>query len=500
MDLTGPGILETTRDGDTSVFPMFHSGGWHDAASGRRLPVLDPATGERLGCIPDAGEADVQAAYRAAAEAQRSWAASTATERAERLRDMANRIETHADWLASLESRTSGNPVTAMRRDVVKGAEIFRHMAGLGYLLTGDTVPVVNGALHYTKREPFGVVGRIVAFNHPFLFACGRVSTALVAGNAVILKPSELTSVSALALAALTADCLPAGLFSVLTGGGELGAALTQHPEIQRISFTGSAGTALKIIAQGAASGSVKNMTFELGGKNPMIVFPDADLDRAAAAAVRGMNFAAVQGQSCGSTSRLYVHKSIEQEMRQRVVEHTSALRVGLPTDEKTDVGCLISPAARDRCLDFINDAVNDGAVIDFGGGVPDDPALAGGGFLEPTVLAEVPDTARAAREEIFGPVLSTFTWDDWDDVIARANGLAYGLTAAVWTRDLDQAFRTADALQAGYVWINEVERRHYGIAFGGWKNSGVGVEYGLDEALSLTRIKTYVANYGGLG
>jgi betaine-aldehyde dehydrogenase len=442
----------------------------------------------------------VEAAFGSAHTAQQQWMQLTAVERAGAFHRIADEIEKHADALALLEARNSGNPVTAMRRDVLKGAELFRFTAGLTHLLKGETVPIQNSVLHFTKRTPWGVVARIVAFNHPFLFACGRVSTGLIAGNAVLLKPSELTPLSALALAEIAQDLLPPGLLAVLTGGPQLGAALVSHPRIERISFTGSVRTALKIIEQGAQSGHIKTGSYELGGKNAMIVFPDVNVDEVAQAAVRGMNFAAVQGQSCGSTSRLFVHESIASAVTRGIAERVSALKVGSPTSADSDMGCMITMAARDRAMGFITDAVDRGAVVEAGGASPEDPELSDGPYLLPTVLSNVPADARCATEEIFGPVLSIFTWSEWDDVIRRANGVPYGLTSSVWTQDVNNALRTADALEAGYAWVNDVEKRHYAIPFGGWKDSGVGVEYGIDEVLSLTRQKTYMINYSDGG
>ncbi|GAA0712081.1 aldehyde dehydrogenase family protein [Dactylosporangium roseum] len=489
-------VVHSTDDGDVPFAPMFHSGTWQEGQSGRRLAVHEPATGVLLGQVPDATAADVAAAYASAKRAQVGWARMAPSERGKLLHRVADAIEGSLEDLARLEATDSGNPVTAMRRDVAKGAEIFRHMAGLGYLLKGEVIPISTEGLHYTRRYPYGVVARIVAFNHPFLFACGRVASALVAGNAVLLKPSEHTPFAALALARITQDILPPGVLSVLTGGAELGAALTSHRGIERISFTGSVRTALKISEQAARSGHVKSMSFELGGKNPMVVLPDADPEKVAAAAVRGMNFMAVQGQSCGSTTRLFLHRDIAARVLEHLVPRVEAIRLGRPDDPDTEMGCLISHEARDRCLGFIEQGVRDGARVLAGGSVPDDPGLASGPYLRPTVLVDVPDTSVCATQEIFGPVLSVLEWSDLDDVVERANSLPYGLTAAVWTDDIRSALRVADALESGYVWINDVEFRHYAVPFGGWKDSGIGDEYGLDEPMSFTRSKTIVATY----
>ncbi|GHE36084.1 NAD/NADP-dependent betaine aldehyde dehydrogenase [Streptosporangium violaceochromogenes] len=490
-------VVHTVPAEDAPFAPMFHSGSWHRGVSGRTMTVRAAANGATLAEVPNATAADVDEAFDTARTAQKTWAAMAPSERGKVLHRVADAIDAAQDELAILEAFDSGNPVTAMRRDVAKGAEIFRHMAGLGHLLNGEVIPVSTEGLHYTRRYPYGVVARIVAFNHPFLFACGRVSSAMVAGNSVLLKPSEHTPFAALALARLTEDIIPPGVFSVLTGGAELGAALTAHRGIERISFTGSVGTALKISEQAALSGHIKSMSFELGGKNPMIVLPDADPEKVAAAAVRGMNFTAVQGQSCGSTTRLFLHRDIAAEVMKHLIPRVEAIRIGRPDDPETEMGCLISQEAVDRCLEFIAQGVRDGAKVVAGGRIPDNPELSHGPYLLPTVLVDVPDRSICATNEIFGPVLSVMEWSDLDDVLQRANSLSYGLTAAVWTNDVGRALRIADALESGYVWINDVEFRHYAVPFGGWKDSGIGAEYGLDEPMSFTRSKTIVANYG---
>lgn len=490
-------LLESSGEGSMCFAPMFHSGTWQKSASGETIAASEASTGQFLAAVPDANSADVEQAYQAAHVAQRQWARLDPTSRATVLNAVADEIDRLSDELAYLEAVDSGNPVTAMKRDVIKGAAIFRHMAGLGHLLAGDVIPVSSSGLHYTRRYPYGVVARIVAFNHPFLFACGRVASALVAGNAVLLKPSEHTPLAGLALAKLTENIIPKGLLSVLTGGARLGAALTTHPKIQRISFTGSLSTALQISQQAANSGDIKNLSLELGGKNPLIALPDADPGQVAAALVRGMNFKAVQGQSCGSTTRAYLHESIFEEVSDRLVPLVEEIRLGEPTDVSTEMGCMINPQTRDRVLSMIGQGRQDGGRLLVGGTAPASPELSGGPYLAPTVLADLPDDSACTRTELFGPVLGLYRWNDVDDVLSRANALPYGLTASVWTNDIGQALKLVDEIDSGYVWINDVEFRHFAVPFGGWKNSGIGAEYGLEEPLSFTRSKTVVVNYG---
>jgi betaine-aldehyde dehydrogenase len=362
------------------------------------------------------------------------------------------------------------------------------YYAGLAPETRGSTAPPTPDTLSYTLREPYGVVGRIVPFNHPFKFAAGKVAAPLAAGNAVVLKPSEQASLSALELARIAADVLPAGVLNVVTGvGATAGAALVAHPDVHRLAFTGSVPSG-RAVLRGAADG-IKHVTLELGGKNPIIVFPDVDVVRAAKAAVAGMNIARCTGQSCGSTSRLYVHTDIAERFQAALVEHLSQLKTGDPMQEQTDVGPLAFRAHYERVLGYLATAKREGATVAYGGGRP--AAAERGFFVEPTVLVDLDDSMTVVREEVFGPVMSVLAWRDVDDVVRRANATSFGLTANVWTRDVTAAHRTAAALEAGYVYVNGTGRRPTGTPFGGWKSSGLGKENGLEELLSYTREKT---------
>lgn len=269
-----------------------------------------------------------------------------------------------------------------------------------------------------------------------------------------------------------------------------MGAAIARHPELRRLSFTGSVPTALRIAAGAAESGVIKTVTYELGGKNPMIVFPDADLEQAAAAAVRGMNFTRVQGQSCGSTSRLFLHDAIHDEVLERVREIAGAIVVGDPLDPAIEMGALISTDSRDRCLGIIARAQDEGASLVLGGRSAAVSGLDGGAFLEPTILRGSHHDSDLAQNEIFGPVLSVHRWSDRDEVVRQANDVRYGLTGAIWTSDVSEAIRTAEELETGFIWINDVETRYPAVPFGGWKDSGSGLEHGIEELLSFTRTK----------
>ena len=465
-------------------------GGAFDDPRGAELSdVLDPATSSTIARLAEAGETVVVPAVAAAERAAPAWRELPARERAALVQRLAARIAEQADRLALLDSLDTGNPLSAMRADLDKGVRSLSDAAGLALEVKGEVFPLPG--LHYTQREPWGVVGRMITFNHPAMFACARLGSALVAGNTVVLKPSELASLSTLAIAELTSGLLPDGVVNVVVGGPATGSALVAHPGVLRISFTGSTATALRIQAAAAASGRIKTLSFELGGKNPIVVFPDVDLDEAAGAIVRGMNYTRVQGQSCGSTSRLVIHEAIAGPVLERVADLVAGIRIGRPADPTTEMGSLISREARDRCLATIERAVADGARVVAGGSVPPDADLAAGAFLQPTVLDGVAPSSAIARDEVFGPLLSALTFATEAEAVELANLGDYGLTAAVWTSDIDRALRVVGRLEAGYVWVNDVETRYPAMPFGGWRDSGVGVEHGLAEILSFTRLRS---------
>ncbi len=365
---------------------------------------------------------------------------------------------------------------------------MIEYFAGLARELKGETVPLGAGQLNYIVREPLGVVAKIVPFNHPIMFAAMKVAAPLAAGNAVIVKPSEQAPLSALRLAELVADIFPAGIFNVLSGGRECGATLASHPGIAKVSLVGSAATGRAVLR--SAAETIKPVMLELGGKNALIVCPDADIEAAIEGIVRGMNFAWA-GQSCGSTSRAFIHESAYHRVVSGVVERVKAFRPGIPTEAETTMGCLVNKAQRDRVLDYIQSALAEGARLVTGGKVPDDPRLADGAFVEPTVFADVTPTMRIAREEIFGPVLSILKWTDESELMGAVNDVDVGLTASIWTRSLDVAHRLAARVQVGYVWVNQSSSHFLGTPFGGYKQSGLGREESLEELLAYTQSKS---------
>jgi acyl-CoA reductase-like NAD-dependent aldehyde dehydrogenase len=355
--------------------------------------------------------------------------------------------------------------------------------------LKGDVVPASPGNLHYTSYSPYGVVGRICAFNHPVMFAATRPLPALIAGNALVLKPAPQTSLSTLGLAELFAEAFPPGVVNVVTGGADAGDALVTHPTVKRIAFTGSVQTGLKIQARGAESGNVKHLSLELGGKNAMVIFPDVDVDEAVEGAIYGMNFNVCQGQSCGSNSRVLVHRRVYDEFVSKAADKLREYTVGVAYTEEADMGPLVSAQHHERVSGFVESGVSDGATLVAGG---DRPAgtPSGGYFMNPALFADVTPSMAIGYEEIFGPVMSVFVWDDYDSMIEMANSVDLGLTASVWTHDLDLAHKTADLIDAGYVWVNDSTRHYFGTPFGGTKNSGIGREESLDELISYMETK----------
>ncbi len=463
---------------------------WRDAASGRTSAIFDPATGEQLGTIAAGDARDVDLAVKAAAAALPDWRRRAPRDRARLLEQVAARLEAEGERLAWADAANSGNPLRGMRKDVRQGAEIIRYMCGIATELKGETIPTAAGVLDYTLRQPYGVVARINAFNHPLLFATMKMAAPLIAGNTLVMKPSSLAPLAPLEFARAIDGILPPGVFNLVTGdGAQCGRPLVRHPRVKRIAFIGSVETGQQI-ARDAADGGIKVLTLELGGKNPFIVFPDADIELAAAAGANGMNLDWTLGQSCGSTSRAFVHVSLYGEFVDRVRAKFRSLQVGLPTDETTELGCLVSRGQLERVESYVAAGRAEGAELVTGGARPADERLARGNFYLPTLFADVRSSMRIAREEIFGPVLSVIPWEDEARLLTEVNSLPYGLTANVWTSDLRAAHRMAEEIESGYIWINGDGRHFTGAPFGGFKSSGIGSEESLDELLSYTQKK----------
>jgi len=465
----------------------YFGGRWHKAKSERYAQAINPSTGEPLGQVADCGAADVDAAVKAAKAGFEVWRNTPPLERARLLKKVANVLRDNAEELALIDAADSGNPVHEMVKDATVAAAQIEFYAGLVTEMKGASIPMGPDVVNFSVREPLGVIGRIIPFNHPFMFCAGKSAAPLAAGNTVIVKPPEQAPLSSLRLAELIGGLLPPGAFNVVPGGREAGQHLASHPDVAMIALIGSVPTGRAVMK--AAADTVKRTMLELGGKNALIAYPDADSDEVAGAVIAGMNFTWC-GQSCGSTSRAFIHEKIYDAVLERIKGRIAHYKPGIPTDPATTMGAIISKTQFERVMSYIDAAKAEGAKVIAGGGRPADPALANGFYIEPTVFAGVNMSMRIAREEIFGPVLGVFTWSDEAKMLADVNQVEYGLSASIWTNDLSTAHRTAMAVEAGYVWINEVGKHFLGAPFGGFKQSGLGREECFEEMLSFTQEK----------
>ena len=461
-----------------------------EVADGDMMEAIAPGTGETVAEVPLADAVAVDRAAMAAEGAQPAWAALSAAERGRYLRTLADAVRSQSERLARIDAMDSGNPLAAMRNDVAYGADALDYFAGIARELHGKTLPASANSLHLTLREPYGVVARILPFNHPLMFTLFHAAAPLAAGNTVIVKAPDQTPISPLEIAYLAAEILPTGVLTVLTGNGATtGEALVAHPAISRIGFTGRGTTGLRVMEAAAASGRVKHVTVELGGKNPLLVAPDADPAFVAEQAVGGMNFESSQGQSCGSTSRLYAPAALRDEIVDAVAARLDQIRVGDPLDAATTMGPLVSEPQLSRVQGYVDVGRSEGARLIRGGTAPDG-VPEGGFYLAPTLFDRVESGHTIATEEIFGPVLSVLEWRDRGDLIAQANATRYGLTANIITNDLDWAMDAARRVQAGCVWINGRGQHFLETPFGGYKDSGLGAEGSMESLLSYTRTK----------
>ena len=477
---------KTTPDLNFSPKGLYIGGEWQESIDSGTFETINPSNREKLGDVPEAAEKDVDRAVAAAKTAFVEWRRVPIAERARCLEKLAQRIDDHTEELALLDSVDAGNALSGMRGDMEWTAKTLRYFAGLITEIKGETSSHGPRHLNVTRRQPYGVVAKINAFNHPFRFCAEKAAAPLAAGNCVVIKGSEQAPLSSLKLGELCDGIFPKGVVNIITGGAKAGAALVSHPGVGRVGFVGSVPTG-RTIAKAAAE-TLKVVSLELGGKNPIIIFPDADPEKAATSAIKGMNMNR-QGQSCSSTSRVFVHESLHDVVTEELVKQAEALPIGFPWLEGNEVGPVVSERQYERILGFISSAEEEGADCLTGGGPPDDAELRKGFFVSPTVYDQVTPEMRIGREEIFGPVMSVFPWSDEETMLDAVNGVEYGLTAAIVTNDLARAMETAERVEAGYVWINSTGR-YLGAPYGGWKQSGLGQEECFDELLSYTRIK----------
>lgn len=474
---------------------IYAGGTWQTPLSGRYVDTFNPGSGTVLASVADAGRSDVDSVVTKARQGFAEWRDVVPLERARILKEIAALLRRHGDELALIDAANCGNPYTEMRGDAAIAAAQMEFFAGLVTEMKGDTIPMGPDRVNMTIREPLGVVARILAFNHPFMFCGGKMAAPLAAGNAVIIKPPVQAPLSALRLAELIDGLLPEGVFSVLPGGTEAGAALAEHKGVDKVTLIGSVTAGKAVMC--SASDTLKPVLLELGGKNALIGYPDSDPDRLADAIVAGMNFGWC-GQSCGSTSRAFLHVDLHDAVVELLPGKIARYKPGIPTDPDTTMGALVSRQHFKRVMDYIESAKAEGARVVTGGHAVTEGALAGGCFIAPTIFADVTPAMRIAREEVFGPVLAVRRWSNEADMLKEVNGLDVGLTCAIWSRDLATAHRAANRVEAGFVWINEVGKHFLGAPFGGVKQSGIGREEGIGELLSFTNEKNIHINLSG--
>ncbi|TBU87640.1 betaine-aldehyde dehydrogenase [Phytopseudomonas dryadis] len=476
---------------------LYIGGRYVDASSGASFESINPANGEVLAKVQRASRDDVEHAVASAVEGQKTWAALTAMQRSRILRRAVDILRARNDELAELETLDTGKPLSETRYvDIVTGTDVLEYYAGLIPAIEGEQIPLRDSSFVYTRREPLGVVAGIGAWNYPIQIALWKSAPALAAGNAMIFKPSEVTPLSALKLAEIYTEAgVPDGVFNVLTGSGsEVGQWLTEHPGIEKISFTGGTVTGKKVMAS-ASSSSLKEVTMELGGKSPLIIFDDADLERAADIAVMANFYSS--GQVCTNGTRVFVPRALQARFESKVLERVKRIRLGDPQQDATNFGPLVSFAHMESVLGYIDKGRQEGARLLTGGERVTEGAYANGAYVAPTVFTDCTDAMTIVREEIFGPVMSILIYDSEEEAIRRANDSQYGLAAGVVTRDLARAHRVIHRLEAGICWINTWGESPAEMPVGGYKQSGVGRENGLTTLAHYTRIKSVQVELG---
>jgi betaine-aldehyde dehydrogenase len=469
---------------------LYYGGAFHEPNDGDYKDIVSSATGRVITKVAFAGKDDTIVALEAAQKAFESWRTVSTLERCQLLRKAAQVVRDNAEELATLDAWNIGSPVSIMRHEVEYAAMNMDLIAGLVPAVTGQTHQLTDDMFHHTIREPLGVVARIVAYNHPFLMVAAKLAAPIILGNTVVLKAAEQAPLSAIRLMELIGPLFPPGVINILCGAKECGETLSSHPIVKKITLVGSVPIG-RAIAKSAAA-TLKLSTFELGGKNALVAYPDADITKLVDGIVKGMNWSWC-GQSCSSTSRVFLHDSIHDKVLALVIDKIKAdYQPGDPLDSQTNMGPLVDQKALDRVQQYIEIGKSSGAKLVLGGYTPEMPdALKDGFYIMPTVFADVQQSMRIAQEEIFGPIMSVLKWSDEEEMWRQVNSVEYGLTGAIYTSNVVKAHKAVRKMEAGYIWVNTSSTHYLGMPFGGFKQSGMGREHDLDELFDLTQVKS---------
>jgi aldehyde dehydrogenase (NAD+) len=492
-------LIETPKADEVRQYKMLVGGEWVNARSGKTFESINPYTGRVWATAPEAGEEDVDRAVRAAREAfdEGPWGKMTGTERARLIRRLADLLAENAEDIAQVESTDNGKLLREMGGQLKALPEWYYYFAGAADKIQGETIPSDKPNFFvYTRREPIGVVGAIVAWNSPLLLLTFKLAPALAAGCTFVAKTAEQTPASALEFAKLFEEAgFPPGVFNVVSGfGPTTGRALVRHPGVDKVAFTGSTETGMSIMKD--AADHLAKVSLELGGKSPNIVFDDADLDATNNGVVSGI-FAAT-GQTCIAGSRLFVQEKAHDEVVERLSDRAGTIKLGNPLEMETEMGPVAFKEQLDRIHHYIHIGQQEGAELVCGGKKPDAEELKDGYFIEPTIFTQVDNDMQIARDEIFGPVLSVIPFKDEEDLVRQANDTRYGLAAGIWTKDIQKAFRVAHALRVGTVWVNSYRTISFNTPFGGYKMSGLGRENGLESIKEYTQVKSVWVELSG--
>ena len=472
---------------DQNLFKVkgtYVNGEWFNES--KTYEVFNPSNNSVLAKIPISSPEELELAVQSASKAQREWSKVSIVKRADLILKLCSRIEDRAEEFALMDTYNAGNAITFARKDVLQAVANMKYFAGLVREVKGETFSMEPKHLNFSRQQPYGVVLKINSFNRPFRWCAEKLAAPILMGNAVIIKNSEQAPISSLKFCELLDGLFPDGLINVVTGGADAGSFLVKHPLVKRIAVISSVQTGIAIAKDAAPL--LKNISLELGGKNPLIVFDDADINFAVDLTIKGMRFD-TKGESCSSPSRILVHKKLHDKYLETLIAEVKKIPVGLPWIDTNVVGPVVSKKQFDSVHHFIQSGIKEGAKLELGGDSPKSEDLKDGFFINPTIFSKVTPAMTIANQEIFGPVISVMTWENYDEMMSIANSTDYGLTAGIVTNSLSNAMKTAEEIECGYVWINAAGR-YAGAPYGGWKLSGIGVEECYDELKSYSRVK----------